>query len=309
MFHVLLYYKIVPIKGYKSEALTHREVCKALGIKGRVIIGHDGINGTVGGSKEQIDRYVAYMNDHKIFKKIDFKYSTSEKDPFPRLRVKSCDELVTTDERETFELKGRGKHIDRDTFHNWMKYNEDMVILDMRNDYEWEIGRFKNAVKPKMKYFRELKDTMDMYEQYKDKKIVMFCTGGIRCEPASAQFIARGFDPKNLYQLEGGIVKYGEKYGDEGFYEGKCFVFDERIAVPVDTTDNAKVLGQCRHCGTTDDEYRNCLNKYCNALFIACEDCNETFENTCTEECKDIIADPTNMRPPRHKSKVEHRNK
>ena len=144
-----------------------------------------------------------------------------------------------------------------------------MVILDMRNDYEWEIGRFVGAVRPPMRFFRELKDHMDFYDQFKDKKIVMFCTGGIRCEPASAQFIARGFDPKNIYQLEGGIVKYAEKYGNEGFYEGKCYVFDERIAVPVNTSETAVVVGKCHHCQATEDTYRNCANKFCNLHFVA----------------------------------------
>lgn len=309
MYHVLLYYKIVKVKAYEQAAKTHKEVCKALGLKGRIIIGADGINGTVAGRKQQLDQYVAYMNQHKVFEKIDFKWSTAESVPFPRLSVKARKELIVTSERDEFQLGARGNHVDRDTFHQWLKNEEDMVILDMRNDYEWEIGRFKGAVKPKMKYFRELKDTMDMYEQYKDKKVVMFCTGGIRCEPASAQFLARGFDKDKIFQLEGGIVKYAEKYGDEGYYEGKCFVFDDRIAVPIDTTENAKVLGGCKHCQTTTDSYRNCANRCCNDLFLACDNCNTMLQNTCSAECNEIIADPANLRPPRHKVAVKHRNK
>ena len=298
---------MIKVPSPKKEVVLQREACKALGLKGRVLIGKDGLNGTVAGSKEAIEMYKIYMNNHRLFADVDFKESTAQENPFPKLSVKARTEIITTDEREHFNMNKNGKHIDRDTFHEWLKNEEDMVLLDMRNDYEWEIGRFKNAVKPPMKYFRDLKDNMDSYEQYKDKKIVMFCTGGIRCEPASAQFIARGFDPENLYQLEGGIVKYAEKYGDDGYYEGKCFVFDDRIAIPIDTTENAIVLGNCRHCDANVDTYRNCLNRHCNLLYIACEDCNEKTENTCGAECQEIIHKPGNHRSPRRK--VLHRNK
>lgn len=309
MYHVLLFYTLVSIQHPVTEVKTHREVCKALGLTGRVLIGKDGINGTVGGSKESIDMYRAYMDQHRLFHDIDFKVSTSDVAPFPRLSVKERAEIVTTDDRENFNMCRRGKHISRDTFHEWLKNEEDMVILDMRNDYEWEIGRFKGSVRPPMKYFRELKDSMDFYAQFKDKKIVMFCTGGIRCEPASAQFLAHGFDPENIYQLEGGIVKYAEKYGDEGYYEGKCFVFDERIAIPIDTTENAVVLGNCLHCDANVDTYRNCANKFCNKLFIGCDNCVEKMDNTCQSACQNMIKDPENVRPFRTKTQQRHRNK
>lgn len=286
----------------------HKQVCKALGLRGRILIGKDGINGTVGGSKNVTELYTAYMDQHRLFKQIDFKESTAEENPFPKLSVKARDEIITTEEREEFDLCRRGKHIDRDTFHEWLKNKEDMVILDMRNDYEWEIGRFVGSVRPPMKYFRDLKDHFDFYEQFKDKKIVMFCTGGIRCEPASAQFLSRGFDPNNIYQLEGGIVKYAEKYGSDGYYEGKCFVFDDRIAIPVDTSEDAPVIGNCAHCRVSDDTYRNCLNRHCNKLYLACDACNEATENTCSHACLAIISEPGNSRSPRRKVEL-HRNK
>ncbi len=309
MYHVLLYYKIVKIKNSENEVNIHKEVCKALGLKGRILMNEDGINGTVGGRKEAIEMYKSYMDNHKIFKNIDWKESTSEIEPFPKLRVRYRKEIITTDAKEDIDICARGNHVDRDTFHGWLKNNEDMVILDMRNDYEWEIGRFVNSVRPPMKYFRDLKDNMDFYDQFKDKKIVMFCTGGIRCEPASAYFIAKGFDPKNLYQLEGGIVKYAEKYGNEGYYEGKCFVFDERLAVPVDTSENAKIIGNCLHCNNSCDVYRNCANRNCNQLFIGCNECTIEFENTCSAECQAVIKNPAEIRPPRVGAKVLHRNK
>lgn len=308
MHHVLLYYKLTHVSTPELETKKHKEVCKALQLKGRVLIGPDGINGTVGGSETSIRLYQEYMTQHPVFRGTDFKSSTSEIDPFPKLSVKFRPEIITTEARDSFNLCRRGKHVDRDTFHEWLTRGEDMVLLDMRNDYEWEIGRFVGSVRPPMKYFRDLKDNLAFYEQFKDKKIVMFCTGGIRCEPASAYFIARGFDPENLYQLEGGIVKYAEKYGNEGFYEGKCFVFDERIAIPVNASQDAKVVGQCALCGAANDSYRNCLFRSCNRLFIACDPCTVAYENTCSTECRAAVQNPVEMRPPRLKTAI-HRNK
>ena len=138
----------------------------------------------------------------------------------------------------------------------------------------------------------------------------MFCTGGIRCEPASAYFIAKGFDTKNIYQLEGGIVKYAEKYGDSGYYEGKCFVFDDRMSLPVNTTKDAKILGNCLHCNCQCDIYRNCINSMCNLMFLACDDCMQKYANSCSAECMEITKNGEHMRPLRRSHvKVLHRNK
>lgn len=310
MYSVLLYYKIVKIQHPLSEIKLHKEICLALNLNGRILMNEQGINGTVGGSKVAIDLYKQYMDQHRTFKNIDWKESTSEIAPFPKMRVRYREEIITTEAKDSINICARGNHVNRDKFHEWLKNGEDMVLLDMRNDYEWEIGRFVNSVRPPMKYFRELKENMDFYRQFKDKKIVMFCTGGIRCEPASAYFLANGFDPKKLFQLEGGIVKYAEKYGDEGYYEGKCFVFDERLALPVDTTPNGKIIGNCLHCKGACDVYRNCDNRHCNKLFIGCHECTKAFENTCSDTCKEIVKNPTEVRPARaNHIKAMHRNK
>jgi UPF0176 protein len=303
MYHVLLFYKFTRIQHPETQIKLHKEVCLALGLKGRVLMNEQGVNGTVGGSVESIELYKKYMNKHRIFSGIDWKQGKSIVSPFPKMQVKYRKEIITTEEKESINLCLTGKHIDRDTFHSWLVRGEDMVLLDMRNDYEWEIGRFVGSVRPPMKYFRDLKDNMKFYNRFKDKKIVMFCTGGIRCEPATAYFIAKGFDPKNIYQLEGGIVKYAEKYADRGYYEGKCFVFDDRMAIDIDS----RVVGRCLHCNYANDTYRNCLNRHCNKLFIGCDDCTDKFENTCSKDCQTITKDPTQMRPkaPNHL----HRNK
>ncbi|OGH58644.1 MAG: hypothetical protein A2725_03015 [Candidatus Magasanikbacteria bacterium RIFCSPHIGHO2_01_FULL_33_34] len=310
MYHVFLYYKIVKIKNPSKVVNIHKEICRALQLRGRILIGKDGINGTVGGSKVALDMYKQYMDNQPMFKNIDFKESTSEILPFSRLMIKERKEIITTDSADEFNICNRGKHIDRDTFHSWLVKGEDMVLLDMRNDYEWDIGHFVNSVRPPMKYFRDLKDSMEFYDQFRDKKIVMFCTGGIRCEPASAYFIAKGFDTKNIYQLEGGIVKYAEKYGDSGYYEGKCFVFDDRMSLPVNTTKDAKILGNCLHCNCQCDIYRNCINSMCNLMFLACDDCMQKYANSCSAECMEITKNGEHMRPLRRSHvKVLHRNK
>lgn len=299
MYHVLLFYKLRKITHPHHEVKKHKEVCKALQLKGRILLDDRGINGTVAGTEQQINMYKQYMDQHRLFADIDYKESTSEEMPFPRLQVKHRKEMISTHAKEEIDLGKRGKHINRDKFHEWLEKNEEMVLIDMRNDYEWEVGRFKNAVKPPVEKFYELKDNMDYYEKYKDKKIVMYCTGGIRCEPASAYFINKGFDRENIYQLEGGIVKYAEKYGDEGHFEGKCFVFDDRMVVPVDTTENAVVVGACALCETKTDVYRNCANKTCNKLFLCCDACAEKMHNTCQVACQEVIKDPACMRPAR----------
>ncbi len=307
MITILLFYKFTRIDNPTKESLIHKEICLALGLKGRILMNEEGINGTVAGTSEAIALYRAYMNQHRLFKKIDFKESHSDANPFPKLKVKARREIITLDIQSPDALCVRAKHVDRDTFHDWLKKGEDMVLLDMRNDYEWEIGRFVNSVRPPMKYFRELKDSIDFYEPFRGKKIVMFCTGGIRCEPASAYFIAQGFDPSLIYQLEGGIVKYAEKYGNEGFYEGKCFVFDDRLSISINTSDSAVIVGHCYHCDQFNDIYHNCANKWCNKLFLACDSCHEKYHGTCSLSCQIIINDPVNVRP--FHTPVLHRNK
>lgn len=298
MYYTLLYYKIVTIKNPVKEVEIHKEICVALGLKGRILIGDYGINGNIGGTKEQIELYKAYMNQHRLFKRIDWKEHTTEFLPFPKLRVRYRDEIITTEIKDHIDWTKRGKHVDRDTFHQWLVRGEKMVLIDMRNDYEWDIGRFKDSIRPPVAYFRDLKDQMSYYDQFKDAKVVMYCTGGIRCEPASALFVAHGFDPKRTYQLEGGIVKYAEKYGNAGFFEGKCFTFDDRMALRVNMTDTEEIVGKCAVCGTACDTYRNCIYKDCNKLFIGCDICHTRLHGACSEACESIVHANADMKRP-----------
>jgi UPF0176 protein len=310
MYNVLLFYKFVEIANPDQEVLAQKELCSALGITGRVLINEQGINGTVAGTKQAIDKYAQAMKDHELFKDTDFKETTSAVEPFPKLKVKYRKEIITSGAPEQCNLANRGKHITCDEFHQWLEAGEDMVILDLRNDYEYEVGRFRGAIKPPMKYFRDVKDYMEFFDQFKDKKIVMYCTGGIRCEPASAMFIEHGFKKDNIYQLLGGIVKYAEKYANDGHYQGSCFVFDERMIVPVNTTSSRVVTGRCMLCKCVTEEFRNCANKYCNRLFLGCDGCAIELKNTCSKDCVEVIKNPRAMRPARQNdARVKHRNK
>ncbi len=300
MYNVLLYYKFTPVPDPDQSVAEHKELCALLDVKGRILINAQGINGTLAGTPENVEKYKQAMDAHAVWNNIDFKESTSEDMPFPRMRIRHRKEIITTGVPESCDLAKRGQHVDRDTFQQWLESGEDMVIVDMRNDYEYAVGRFKGAIRPPMKYFRDLDQCWEFYEQFKGKKVVMYCTGGIRCEPASSLFLNAGFDRDNVYQLEGGIVKYAEKYADTGFYEGACFVFDERMIVPVNTSESREIVGECALCLSKTETFRNCANKACNRLFLGCDDCAYAYINTCSDACKDIVQnDASAMRPPR----------
>jgi len=313
---VILYYKFTPIADPQTEVERQRVLAREHGLTGRVLIAPDGINGTLSGSAEGITAYIDYCNQHDELADIDFKQSLSPIKAFPNLQIKKRAETVTLGVPGVTLACSRARHLDRDTFHQWLVAGDDMLIIDMRNDYEWEIGRFINSLRPPMKYFRDLKNHADFYRtaiieaKEHGKKIIMFCTGGIRCEVASAFLAYCGLASEDTYQLEGGIVKYAEKYGDQGYFEGKCFIFDERLAVEIDKTPNAKIVGNCLLCNQSADTYRNCANRFCNKLFIACDNCAIEFGNTCSAECREIIKDPTAMRPPHGNDvRMTHRNK
>lgn len=308
MYQVAIYYKVTPIINPKHEEREQRRLCVAHNLKGRILISKDGINGTVAGTPADVAAYVAYCNAHPEIFGMDFKYDDVPEVPFPKLRIRMRDEIVTTGVINKIDVSQRAQYVDADTLHQWYLNNEDFVVLDMRNDYEWEIGRFKNSVRPPMKYFRDLDENLDFYKQYKNKKVVTFCTGGVRCEFATPQLFNAGFKPENVYQLEGGIIKYAQEYGDGGFFEGKCFVFDDRIAIEVDKSSTAKIVAHCSVCKIPNDTFRNCHYAECNKLFIVCDTCYEKLEGACSDYCREVIKDPSKKRPERVKI-LSHRNK
>ena len=203
---------------------------------------------------------------------------------YPKYFLGAGDEL----EVDEHGVVGGGKHLKPEQVHELVeKYGDDVVFFDGRNAYEAKVGKFKNAVVPDTRtskdFIKELDS--DKYDHIKDKPVVTYCTGGIRCEILSSMMKKRGF--KDVYQMDGGIVKYGEKYGDEGLWEGSLYVFDDRMNVRF--SDKSKDIGECIHCQAKTSNYENCANKACNDLVLICESC-KTDTDTCSEKCAAVVA-------------------
>lgn len=287
-FAVLLYYHYSPIATPEQFREEHHQLCLDLGLFGRIIIASEGINGTVSGTIESCE---AYMNAVKAilgFETIDFKVDYSDENSFKKLYVRTKPEIVHSGFPEIDPNKRTGIHLEPEEFKK-LKEQDDVVLLDVRSNYEHSIGRFKNAMTLDIENFRDLPEKLDEIAHLKDKKVITYCTGGIKCEKASAWLLEQGFE--NVYQLHGGIIKYGLEAGGEDF-EGKCYVFDGRLTVDVNRI-NPKVISSCYICGTTSDRMVNCANPTCNMHVPICENCGVEYDGACSIECKN---DP-NKRP------------
>lgn len=279
MQKVILYYKFVPVADPAITMRWQRELCTRLGLKGRVIVAPQGINGTLGGDIENVREYKREMNRSVLFKNIMYKWSDGTGQEFPKLSVKAKEELVAfkaADEIEVTDkgVKNGGVHLSPKKLHVLIEERGDEVIFfDGRNTYEAQVGRFQNAVIPEVKttpdFLKELEDPK--YDVIKERPIVTYCTGGVRCEILSVLMKNRGF--KEVYQIDGGIVKYGEKFGDNGLWEGSLYIFDGRMNHRF--SSNSKDIASCVHCGKNTSRFINCADKSCNALTIVCEDCDK----------------------------------
>ena len=280
-FKVLLYYKYVKLDNPDEFRDEHKALCEKLGLLGRILVGEEGLNGTVAGPIEAAEAYKEAMWADERFADMQCKEHVTDHNPFPKLKIKSRKEIVTLEDESATVEKG-GAHLTPQQWHD-MAMDEDAVILDARNNFEWEIGKFKDAILPDIDYFRDFPQWVkDNKEQLEGKKVLMYCTGGIRCERASAVLKNEGLD--DVYQLNGGIINYGKEIPD-GLWEGSCFVFDDRMAVQVNDDAHHDVISTCRFCETKTDEYFNCCNAECNKLILLCADCKERSNNACSEEC------------------------
>ena len=227
MEKIILFYKFVALPDPTTTMHWQRELCEKLDLSGRIIVAEQGINGTLGGPIKNVKAYIKAMNTHPLFKGIQYKWSDGTAGDFPRLSVKIRPELVTLAPDEKFDVFNSTKGLKPKAWHDYLQKNPDAILLDARNDYESDIGAFngKNVIKPKIKTFKEIKKHLDNLP--KDKPVLTYCTGDIRCEYLSAYMKHKGFD--EVYHLDGGIVKYGQEYGDDGYWDGKCFVFDKRM--------------------------------------------------------------------------------
>lgn len=283
-YQTLLYYCYSRIEDAEQFASDHLAFCKSLNLVGRIIVADEGLNGTVSGNFESCRIYMDTLHADPRFSAIDFKIDDVEEPSFIKMHCRYKAEIVHSGLRDPGIINPEEKtgiHLAPTDFLK-MKDQDDVVIVDVRSNYEHAIGRFKNAVTFDIENFRDFPARINELAQYKDKKIVTYCTGGIKCEKASALLLHEGFE--QVYQLHGGIIKYGKEAGGEDF-EGKCYVFDNRVAVDVNTV-NPKVISSCRNCGTHTTKMINCANPECNEHFTQCDTCGEKLDGACSEICR-----------------------
>tara|TARA_R110002049_G_scaffold2365_3_gene17295 strand:+ start:8024 stop:9097 length:1074 start_codon:yes stop_codon:yes gene_type:complete len=264
----------------------------ALEVLGRIYVAHEGINGQLSLPADRFNEFKAHLETINFLKDIRLNIAIEQDNmSFLKLKVKVRNKIVADGLNDgTFDVTNKGIHVDAEKFNELIE-DKNTVLVDMRNHYESEIGHFKNAVTPDVDTFRESLDIIedDLKAHKEDKKLVMYCTGGIRCEKASAYFKHKGF--KNVYQLEGGIIEYTRQIHDkhlENKFIGKNFVFDERRAEKI----SDDIIAKCHQCGEPFDVHTNCANDACHLLFIQCDKCKHEMNNCCSTNCKEIHALP-----------------
>lgn len=276
------FYKYASLDNPESFQREHLELCNNLGVRGKVLVSREGINGTVSGNKEQIEKYEKTLLNHNKFSDMNFKRTFSSEHPFRKTIVRLRDEVVTS--RFSVDTTTVGRHLSPFDLKKMYDNNEDFVIVDARNDYESKIGKFKNAITPGIENFRDFPQIIPQLEQFKDKKVVLYCTGGVRCEKASALLIKEGF--KDVNQVKDGILNFVQEYPDTYFY-GRCFVFDNRLSIQ--TGENTKDISVCAKCHKPCGDYINCANTTCDQMFLCCEDCITEYNHTCSKSCRGRI--------------------
>lgn len=276
---VCSFYRYVEIKNPLGLQVQLLDLCKRLRLKGRILIGKEGVNGCVFGAKGNVGSFQQTLMQNSLFSGIEFKEQAAEKAAYRKIFVRIRDEIVNSG--LNVNLRNKARYISPRELKEMFDRNDEFALVDVRNCYETKIGKFKGAVMLDIKNFRDFPDAIYKIEQLKNKKIVTYCTGGIRCEKASAFLRENGF--QDVYQLKGGILKYGEEFPDT-YWEGKCFVFDDRLAIDINKK-NIEPLNECVWCNKKYNDYINCHNLDCDKLFICCEDCKELHNKSCSEEC------------------------
>ena len=263
-----------------------------LEVLGRIYVAHEGINAQLSVPAKKFNEFKAFIDDINFLENVRLNIAVEQDaKSFLKLKVKVRPKIVADGLNDTsFDVTNKGVHVDAETF-NQLIEDPNTVLVDMRNHYESEIGHFKNAITPDVDTFRDSLDIIeeDLKDYKEDKKLVMYCTGGIRCEKASAYYKHKGF--KNVFQLEGGIIEYTRQVNEkalENKFLGKNFVFDHRRSERI----SDDVISSCHQCGKACDTHVNCANEACHLLFIQCEECSKAMDTCCSTECQDINALP-----------------
>ena len=287
---ILLYYRFTPLADPEAVRLWQWELCRSLKLRGRIIVSPHGINGTVGGTVEACKQYIKACRSYPAFRDIDWKWSEGTgldaegySLDFPKLRVRARNEIVSFGVPGEIEVDaegvvGGGTHLSPDEVHELAESRPDAVFFDGRNAIEAAVGRFRGAIVPDTStthdFVRELES--GKYDHLKDRPVITYCTGGIRCEVLSALMRHRGFE--QVYQIEGGIVRYGERFGNTGLWEGGLTVFDKRSVV--DLGPDAAVIGRCHRCGDPTSRLQNCSDPACQERLVTCPECADD-QNCC----------------------------
>ncbi|WP_350270501.1 rhodanese-related sulfurtransferase [Brevibacterium sp. CBA3109] len=286
---IVLFYVFTPLADPEAVKLWQHTLADSLGLTGRVIVSKDGINATIGGDIFDVKQYVRATRSYEPFRKADIKWSNGEGDDFPRLSVKVRPELVTfgTDDEITVTetgVEGGGEHLKPGALHKLLdERGDDVVFFDGRNAMEAQIGKFRDAIVPETDTTKDFLAEIESgkYDDLKGKPVVTYCTGGIRCEVLSVLMKNRGFE--EVYQLDGGIVRYGETFGNTGYWDGSLYVFDKRMHV--EFGDGAESIGHCVSCEKATPNFVNCANLDCRLQYLRCEDCTEKNRQPYCPDC------------------------
>lgn len=288
-YRVLLYYQYVDIDDPEQFRDKHLAYCRKLGLKGRILVSEEGLNGTVSGTVEQTDQYMKDLKDDPRFKDMDFKIDEADDHAFKKMHVRYRPEIVSLsldeiNEEDVDPNKLTGKHLEPAEFREAL-LDEDTIVLDARNDYEYDLGHFRGAVRPDITAFRDLPEWIrENKEKFMDKKVVTYCTGGIRCEKLSGWMLKEGIE--DVAQLKNGIHNYGTDSETQGeYWDGKMYVFDERISTDVNRV-NPTVVGRDWFDGEPCERYVNCGNPECNRQILTSEENEYKYLRGCSQECR-----------------------
>ena len=280
-YYALAYYIFESIDNPEQEVKNHKNFFKNRDVTGRIYIAHEGINGQMSGSQDDAEAYMVWLR--QTFPSVKFKIHIQKENIFPRMTVKVRNQLVAID--ESVDLSKTGEHVSPEQWRQMIESDEEYLLLDVRNNYEWQIGHFEGAELPALEKFRDFPKYADQLAQKRDTKktkVMMYCTGGIRCELYSALLKERGFE--SVYQLDGGVIAYGQQEGQK-HWKGRLFVFDDRLAVSIDGS-HVDPIASCVYCKTPCDTQYNCANMDCNDLFVCCDSCTPQEKGCCSHSCQ-----------------------
>lgn len=280
---ILAYYNFVSVAEPLEEVKNHKAFLCQKEVKSRIYISEQGINGQLSAAAGDAHAYMEWMKSHPLFSSTQFKIAPYHEHTFPRQTIKYREQLVALD--TPLEIEEGGEYLSPDEWKRWLEEDKKKVVLDVRNDYEWRVGHFSGAEEPPCKTFRDFNAYAEQLKEKVDPAttpIMMYCTGGIRCEIYSVLMKKQGF--KKVYQLEGGVISYGEQIGAD-HWKGKLFVFDDRMTVPLKEGEETAVVGKCHLCSSPIEDYYNCANMDCNELFLCCQECVANHKGCCSISC------------------------